>query len=146
MNKQFSRGFRNIQVIFKEPMNRKQCLLIQRIDGALLEHLFQKRLAKSGRQLINQARDPQIVIADNGPLRIKYLSYFQSYLSFLGLGIQIPQSTWGNMLNAAQSLAVVATQPWMWIPPGLCILITLISINLFGDGLRDALDPKTKVG
>lgn len=70
----------------------------------------------------------------------------ESALSFLGLGIQIPQSTWGNMLNAAQSLAVVATQPWMWIPPGLCILITLISINLFGDGLRDALDPKTKVG
>lgn len=70
----------------------------------------------------------------------------ESALSFLGLGIQIPLSTWGNMLNAAQSLAVVATKPWMWIPPGLCILVTLISINLFGDGLRDALDPKTKVG
>lgn len=70
----------------------------------------------------------------------------ESALSFLGLGIQIPMSTWGNMLNAAQSLAVVATRPWMWVPPGLCILITLISINLFGDGLRDALDPKTKVG
>lgn len=70
----------------------------------------------------------------------------ESALSFLGLGIQIPLSTWGNMLNAAQSLAIVATRPWMWIPPGLCILVTLISINLFGDGLRDALDPKTKVG
>lgn len=70
----------------------------------------------------------------------------ESALSFLGLGIQIPLSTWGNMLNAAQSLAVVATRPWMWIPPGMCIFVTLISINLFGDGLRDALDPKTKVG
>ena len=70
----------------------------------------------------------------------------ESALSFLGLGIQIPLSTWGHMLNAAQSLAVVATRPWAWIPPGLCILVTLISINLFGDGLRDALDPKTKAG
>lgn len=70
----------------------------------------------------------------------------ESALSFLGLGIQIPLATWGNMLNAAQSIAIVATKPWLWIPPGLCIFVTLISVNLFGDGLRDALDPKTKVG
>lgn len=69
----------------------------------------------------------------------------ESALSFLGLGIQIPESTWGNMLNAAQSVAVIAMKPWLWIPAGLCIFVTLISINLFGDGLRDALDPKTKV-
>lgn len=69
----------------------------------------------------------------------------ESALSFLGLGIQIPEATWGNMLNAAQSVAVIAMKPWLWIPPGLCIFITLISVNLFGDGLRDALDPKTKV-
>lgn len=70
----------------------------------------------------------------------------ESALSFLGLGIQIPLATWGNMLNAAQSIAIVATKPWLWVPPGLCIFTTLISVNLFGDGLRDALDPKTKVG
>lgn len=69
----------------------------------------------------------------------------ESALSFLGLGIQIPQATWGNMLNAAQSVAVISMKPWLWIPPGLCIFVTLISVNLFGDGLRDALDPKTKV-
>lgn len=69
----------------------------------------------------------------------------ESALSFLGLGIQIPQATWGNMLNAAQSVAVIAMKPWLWIPPGVCIFVTLISVNLFGDGLRDALDPKTKV-
>lgn len=70
----------------------------------------------------------------------------ESALSFLGLGIQIPQASWGNILNAAQSVAVISTKPWLWIPAGMCIFITLISINLFGDGLRDALDPKTKVG
>lgn len=70
----------------------------------------------------------------------------ESALSFLGLGIQIPLASWGNMLNAAQSIAIVSTKPWLWIPPGLCIFATLISVNMFGDGLRDALDPKTKVG
>ena len=70
----------------------------------------------------------------------------ESALSFLGLGIQIPLASWGNMLNAAQSIAIVSTKPWLWIPPGLCIFVTLISVNMFGDSLRDALDPKTKVG
>ncbi len=70
----------------------------------------------------------------------------ESALSFLGLGIQIPQASWGNMLNAAQSIAIITFKPWLWIPAGVCIFVTLISVNLFGDGLRDALDPKTKVG
>ena len=70
----------------------------------------------------------------------------ESALSFLGLGIQIPEASWGNMLNAAQSVAISSTTPWLWIPAGMCIFITLISVNLFGDGLRDALDPKTKIG
>ncbi len=70
----------------------------------------------------------------------------ESALSFLGLGIQIPQASWGNMLNAAQSIAIISYKPWLWIPAGLCIFVTLISVNLFGDGLRDALDPKTRVG
>ena len=68
----------------------------------------------------------------------------ESALSFLGLGIQIPEASWGNMLNAAQSVAIISTKPWLWIPAGMCIFITLISVNLFGDGLRDALDPKLK--
>ena len=70
----------------------------------------------------------------------------ESALSFLGLGIQIPEASWGNMLNAAQSVAIISTKPWLWIPAGMCIFITLISVNLFGDGLRDALDPKRKIG
>ena len=70
----------------------------------------------------------------------------ESALSFLGLGIQIPEASWGNMLNAAQSVAIISTKPWLWIPAGMCIFITLISVNLFGDGLRDALGPKTKIG
>ena len=63
-------------------------------------------------------------------------------LSFLGMGVQPPTASWGNMLNDAQSLSILETMPWIWIPPGLMIFIATISINFVGDGLRDALDPK----
>ena len=69
----------------------------------------------------------------------------ESGLSFLGMGVQVPEASWGNMLYAAQSVSVISSKPWMWLPPGICLLITILSINLFGDGLRDALDPKMKI-
>jgi len=65
----------------------------------------------------------------------------EAALSFLGLGIQPPTPSWGNMLNAAQSLQVLVNEPWVWIGPGLAIALTVLSINFLGDGLRDALDP-----
>ena len=52
--------------------------------------------------------------------------------------------TWGNMLTEAQNLAVLTRTPWTWIPPGLMIFLTVMSINFVGDGLRDALDPRLK--
>jgi peptide/nickel transport system permease protein len=64
----------------------------------------------------------------------------ESVLSFLGFGIQPPTPTWGNLLDAAKDLAVVA--PWLLIFPGLAILITVLCVNFLGDGLRDALDPQ----
>lgn len=67
----------------------------------------------------------------------------EAALSFLGLGIQPPTPSWGNMLNAAQSLQVLVNEPWVWIGPGAAIALTVLSINFLGDGLRDALDPRT---
>jgi peptide/nickel transport system permease protein len=64
---------------------------------------------------------------------------YEASLSFLGLGVQPPTATWGNMLNRAQSFLVEA--PWIAIFPGLLILITVLCVNFIGDGLRDALDP-----
>ncbi|GLC29299.1 oligopeptide ABC transporter permease [Clostridium omnivorum] len=69
----------------------------------------------------------------------------ESALSFLGLGVTPPTPSWGNMVQVVNDLYILQTQPWLWIPPGLCIFLTVISINIFGDGLRDALDPKLKV-
>ena len=65
----------------------------------------------------------------------------EAALSFLGLGIQPPTPSWGNMLNEAQSLQVLVNEPWVWVGPGLAIALTVLSINFVGDGLRDALDP-----
>ena len=65
-------------------------------------------------------------------------------LSFLGMGVRQPQPSWGNMLTAAQSMRVLQSQWWLWMPPGLMVFLTVLSINFLGDGLRDGLDPKLK--
>jgi peptide/nickel transport system permease protein len=65
-------------------------------------------------------------------------------LSFLGLGIQAPTPSWGNMLTQAQELPTLMMYPWVAIFPGLFILIAVLSVNFIGDGLRDALDPRNK--
>jgi len=67
----------------------------------------------------------------------------ESALSFLGLGVVPPIPTWGNMVTYATRSHVLKNMPWLWIPPGLCIFIAVMSINLIGDGLRDAVDPKS---
>ncbi len=69
----------------------------------------------------------------------------EASLSFLGMGVRPPQPSWGNMLAAAQSMRVLQFEWWLWLPPGLLVFLTVISINFVGDGLRDALDPKLKV-
>ena len=63
----------------------------------------------------------------------------ESALSFLGLGVQPPTPSWGNMLHDSQ--ATMASKPWLTIFPGLAILVTVLCINFIGDGLQDALDP-----
>jgi peptide/nickel transport system permease protein len=70
----------------------------------------------------------------------------EAALSFLGLGVRIPTATWGNMLYAAQSLEVLESQWWLWIPPGLAISFAVLAANFVGDGLRDAVDPRMQIG
>jgi len=68
----------------------------------------------------------------------------EAYISFLGLGVRPPTATWGNMLEDATRY--LDSAPWIWFFPGVLILITVLAINFVGDGLRDALDPRTVVG
>ena len=68
----------------------------------------------------------------------------EAALSFLGLGVQPPTASLGNMLNGAQSLTVLTKQPWLWIPAGTLIVVLVMAINFIGDALRDALDPNSR--
>jgi len=63
-------------------------------------------------------------------------------LSFLGLGVPPPTASWGSMLSEAQSLQILQTAPWLWLPPGIAITLTVLSVNFVGDGLRNAVDPR----
>ena len=66
----------------------------------------------------------------------------EAYISFLGMGVRPPTATWGNMLEGAYSY--IETAYWMWLFPGLLIVLIVLSINFVGDGLRDALDPRSR--
>ncbi|MGF7034716.1 peptide/nickel transport system permease protein [Paenibacillus mucilaginosus] len=87
--------------------------------------------------VLPNAAGPVIVAATFG-MASAILS--EAGLSFLGMGVQPPTPSWGNMLTDAQSLTVLTEQPWLWVPPGAMILLTVMAINFMGDGLRDALD------
>jgi peptide/nickel transport system permease protein len=67
---------------------------------------------------------------------------YEAYISFLGLGVQPPTATWGNMVTGATTF--IEDAPWLWFFPGVLILLTVLSINFIGDGLRDALDPRSR--
>jgi peptide/nickel transport system permease protein len=91
------------------------------------------------RHLLPNAMAPIIVQAT---LDVANVIILESTLSFLGFGIQPPTASWGNMLSNA--IATLQSAWWAAVFPGLCILITVLSINYMGDGLRDALDPNTR--
>ncbi|MCB9450669.1 MAG: ABC transporter permease [Anaerolineaceae bacterium] len=63
-------------------------------------------------------------------------------LSFLGLGVPPPTPSWGNMLESARNLDILQNLPWMWIPPAVMTVLTVLCVNFIGDGIRDAIDPR----
>ncbi len=92
------------------------------------------------RHLVPNAIAPLIVQAT---LQVGSAILVEAALSFLGFGIQPPVATWGNMLTNAQEY--VFTAPWLALPPGFMIFITVLAFNYVGDGLRDALDPRSRL-
>lgn len=67
----------------------------------------------------------------------------ESSLSFLGVGIRPPQASWGNLMQSASSLAVLTGRPWVWLPPGLLIVLTVVCLQILGNAVRDAMDPRS---
>ena len=94
------------------------------------------------RHVLPNALGPIVVAATFG---VASAILLEAGLSFLGLGVQPPTPSWGNMLRDAQSLTVLETMPWLWVPPGVMIVAAVLSINFIGDGLRDAVDPRSKL-
>lgn len=68
----------------------------------------------------------------------------ETSLSFLGLGVSPPTPTWGNMIQEARNMLIIQQKWWYWIPPGICIFLSVMCFNILGDGMRDAIDPKMK--
>ncbi|MCD4720509.1 MAG: ABC transporter permease [Desulfobacula sp.] len=92
------------------------------------------------RELLPNAMAPVLVSAT---LNVANAVLMESYISFLGYGIQPPLASWGNMLTNAQ--AYFDLSPWLAILPGIMITLTVMSFNFLGDGLRDALDPRLRM-
>lgn len=79
----------------------------------------------------------------NATLAIPSYIGAESVLSLIGLGIQQPDPSWGNLLSLATNASILVLQPWLIWPPALLIVLTVLAFNLLGDGLRDALDPRS---
>jgi peptide/nickel transport system permease protein len=91
------------------------------------------------RHILPNATAPLLVFASLG---VASAVLIEAGLSYLGLGVQPPTPSWGNMLNAARSLSTLERHPWEWIPPAVFTVVFVLSVNFIGDGLRDALDPR----
>ena len=92
------------------------------------------------RELLPNAAAPILVAAT---LKVASAVLMESYISYLGYGVQPPLASWGNMLTNAQGY--LDTVPWLAILPGVAITLTVMGFNFMGDGLRDALDPKLRM-
>lgn len=94
------------------------------------------------RHLLRNAYAPLIV---NLTLAVANAILSEAALSFIGLGVKQPQPSWGNMLAAAQSIRVIDYEWWLWIPPGVAIVLMVLAINFIGEGLSRVLNPRPAI-
>lgn len=85
---------------------------------------------------------PQLIVF--ATLGVGSVILTESALSYLGMGVPFPLASWGNMVNAVNDPIIMRDHLNIWLPPGICILLTVMAFNFIGDGLRDAFDPKMK--
>ena len=85
---------------------------------------------------------PQLIVSMT--LGLGSVILYESTLSYLGLGIPNPYAAWGTMISSASDQTMLVYYPNLWIPAGILIIIAVLGFNFVGDGLRDAMDPKSK--
>lgn len=95
------------------------------------------------RHILPNAIAPLLVFASLGVAQNVIL---EATLSFIGLGVQPPTPSWGNLLNTAHSITVLSEQPWQWAPAAILIVVFVLAVNFVGDGIRDALDARSSIG
>jgi peptide/nickel transport system permease protein len=91
------------------------------------------------KHILPNAIAPLLVYASFGVATAVLL---EAGLSYLGLGVQPPTPSWGNMLNTARSISTMERTAWQWIPPAITTVMFVLAVNFVGDGIRDALDPR----
>ncbi len=109
------------------------------VQGAELAGLPKRQILIS--EILPNTTAPVLIYATS-VMAISMLD--EAALSYLGLGVEPSTSSLGNLLGGAESLTVLTRYPWRWLPPGLMILVLVVSINFIGDALRDAFDPKSR--
>jgi peptide/nickel transport system permease protein len=123
------------------------CRIVRQLTLSLRERdyvLAARAIGASSRRIVRRHILPAVI----SPLTVVVTLVsarailLEAALSFLGLGVSAPLASWGGMLNEAQSLAILRDMPWLWMPPGFAIALTVLAVNFVGDGLRDAFDPR----
>jgi peptide/nickel transport system permease protein len=120
---------------------RGQFLLLRESDFVVASKVLGVRdRSIVGGHILPNAIAPLLVYASLGVASVVLL---EAGLSYLGLGIQPPTPSWGNMLNDARNITVLERQAWQWAPAGILTVLFVLAVNFVGDGLRDAFDPRS---
>jgi peptide/nickel transport system permease protein len=122
---------------------RAQFLSLRELDYVLAA----RSIGASNRTIITRHLLPNVVAPVSVAITLGLAGAIltEAGLSFLGLSVQVPTPTWGNMLFGATTISLIENAWWLWLPPGLAIALTVLAINFVGDGLRDALDPRMRL-
>jgi peptide/nickel transport system permease protein len=119
---------------------RGQILQLRQMDYVLAA----RSIGVPSRRIITRYMLPGVLgpLVVNATFGVAGAILTEAGLSFLGLGILPPAASWGNMMSEAQEIIILKRMPWLWAPPGVAIMLAVLSINFIGDGLRDAFDPR----
>ncbi|MFD2130357.1 oligopeptide ABC transporter permease [Pseudogracilibacillus auburnensis] len=107
--------------------------------------LAAKSIGTKSSKIISRHLIPNVmtIIIVQATLLLALYIVAEAGLSFIGVGVPPDTPSWGNMLMEARQTDVLKNKPWIWVPPAVCITLTILSINFVGEGLKDAFDPKT---
>jgi peptide/nickel transport system permease protein len=110
------------------------------VDAARVQGMSPWRVMMS--EVLPNAASTIIVFV---PLMLANAILLEAYLSFLGAGVQAPNASWGTLISDGIPLLEGGVDPWLALIPGIMLVLTVLSVNMVGDGVRDALDPRAQV-